>query len=159
MSNEWNLNKDMRQILESLVTSNDISKLIKYDVKNPLEQPNLSDPFSLIDDRVFSFSFIPNVQTEAKTFLTVSFSYIPKRGNSNYKVEEIMLRLLVHKSLVSVNYGSRVLSLVPLISETMTSVDIGIGALRHEYAREMIFSTDIPFTGYEFKFTTHEFDK
>lgn len=156
--NEWNLNEDMSNILVALVESKEISKMVAYDTANPLEQPDLPNPYSLIHDRIFPYSFIPTVQTETKTYLTVSFPYIPKEGLSNYKIEEIVIRLLVHKNLVSINEGSRVLSLIPLITNLMTNIEVGIGELRYKYARELIFNTDIPFTGYEFKFTTHEFD-
>ena len=68
---------------------------------NPL--PENFDPSSCIYDSIYPYRYIPTVQTEPKTFITMSFSYKP--DGMTFKNGSIYFYIITHNSLLRTDYG------------------------------------------------------
>lgn len=90
------------------------------------------DVTSLIYSQIYPYRFVPPTQTEAKTFITMAFSYKPDRNNELlFKNGSIYFYIITHNSLLTTDYGIlRYDYLINQIDEIFNSSrDIGIGKL------------------------------
>jgi len=87
------------------------------------------DVTSLIYQQIFPYKFIPTTETEAKTFITMSFSYKP--NGVTFKNGSVYFYIITHNSLLRTDYGSlRYDMLLNYIDEIFNSSrDITIGKL------------------------------
>lgn len=91
--------------------------------------PNNFDVTSLIHSQIFPYRFVPTVQTEPKTFITMRFGYKP--NGMEFKNGSIYFYIITHNSLIRTDYGSlRYDMLVNYIDEIFSGTrDITIGKL------------------------------
>lgn len=72
------LDKYLNNTLSKIYTSQDLCKLLYYDVPNPLEQPNLVDTKSLFYDvnnkKIFTTPFTVDIADIQKTTLTININ-------------------------------------------------------------------------------------
>jgi len=120
-------------ILMKLIEDENILKCLVNNQTNFLDisLPIDFDPTSLIYSQIYPYKFIPTIETEAKTFITMSFNYRPDRQGMMFKNGSIYFYLITHNSLIRTDYGIlRYDYLVNQIDELFNcSRDMGIGKL------------------------------
>lgn len=101
------LNADMDKILNKLISSQEICKLLSYNTvsPSPLLQPNVNNPSKLIYDKIFPYRFNIDENTEASSFITVVFSNY-KLTNNCFKAGKVLFNIIVHKDLIKVELES-----------------------------------------------------
>jgi len=131
MSRFQELGQNKNIILMKLIESDDIVKCLINNQQNFLdvEIPVNFDRSSLVFSSLFPYKFIPTTETEAKTFITMSFSYKP--NGVTFKNGSVYFYIITHNSLIRTDYGSlRYDMLLNYIDEIFNSSrDITIGKL------------------------------
>jgi len=118
-------------ILMKLIENEELVKCLINNQPNFLDSPLPEgfDPSSCIYDFIYPYRYIPTVQTEPKTFITMSFSYKP--DGMTFKNGSIYFYIITHNSLLRTDYGVlRYDFLVNKIDEVFNSSrNIGVGKL------------------------------
>lgn len=100
------LGENKTTILTKLISSPEIVKCLINNEPNFLDIPlpvNF-DVTSLIYTNIYPYRFIPTSQTEAKTFITMKFSYRP--DGKTFKTGSTCFYIITHNSLIKTDYGS-----------------------------------------------------
>ena len=131
MSRFAELGENKFTILMKLINRPEIVKCLVSNEPNFLDVPlpvNF-DATSLIYENIYPWRFIPTVQTEPNTFITMSFGYKP--NGVTFKNGSIYFYIMTHNSLIRTDYGSlRYDMLLNYIDEIFSeSRDITIGKL------------------------------
>ena len=125
------LGQNKNIILMKLIESEDIVKCLVNNESNFLDisLPVDFDITSLVYSQIFPYKFIPTTETEAKTFITMSFGYKP--NGMTFKNGSVYFYIITHNSLLRTDYGSlRYDMLLNYIDEIFNSSrDITIGKL------------------------------
>jgi len=131
MSRFAELGQNKLNILMKLIGNEDIVKCLINNQSNFLDisLPMDFDVTSLIYDSIYPYRFVPQIQTEPKTFITMRFGYKP--NGMTYKNGSIYFYIITHNSLIRTDYGMlRYDFLANKIDELMNSSrDIGLGKL------------------------------
>ena len=131
MSRFAELGQNKLNILMKLIGNEDIVKCLVNNQSNFLDisLPMDFDVTSLIYNSIYPYRFIPQIQTEPKTFITMRFGYKP--NGMTYKNGSIYFYIITHNSLIRTDYGMlRYDFLANKIDELMNSSrDIGLGKL------------------------------
>lgn len=131
MSRFAELGENKTKILMKLIESEDIVKCLVNNQINFLDisLPENFFPPSLIYNSIYPYRFIPSVQDEPKTFITMKFGYKP--DGKTFKNGSIYFYIITHNSLIRTDYGMlRYDFLVNKIDELMNSSrGIGLGKL------------------------------
>jgi len=131
MSRFAELGQNKLTILMKLIGNEDIVKCLVNNQSNFLDisLPMDFDVTSLIYNSIYPYRFIPQIQTEPKTFITMRFGYKP--NGMTYKNGSIYFYIITHNSLIRTDYGMlRYDFLANKIDEIMNSSrDIGLGKL------------------------------
>jgi len=131
MSRFAELGQNKLTILMKLIGNEDIVKCLVNNQFNFLDisLPMDFDVTSLIYNSIYPYRFIPQIQTEPKTFITMRFGYKP--NGMTYKNGSIYFYIITHNSLIRTDYGMlRYDFLANKIDEMMNSSrDIGLGKL------------------------------
>ena len=131
MSRFAELGQNKLIILMKLIGNEDIVKCLVNNQFNFLDisLPMDFDVTSLIYNSIYPYRFIPQIQTEPKTFITMRFGYKP--NGMTYKNGSIYFYIITHNSLIRTDYGMlRYDFLANKIDEMMNSSrDIGLGKL------------------------------
>ena len=131
MSRFAELGQNKLNILMKLIGNEDIVKCLVNNQSNFLDisLPIGFDVASLIYDSIYPYRFVPQIQTEPKTFITMRFGYKP--NGMTYKNGSIYFYIITHNSLIRTDYGMlRYDFLANKIDELMNSSrDIGLGKL------------------------------
>lgn len=100
------LGKNKTTILLKLIESSEVVKCLINNQPNFLDipLPENFDSSSCIYDSIYPYRFSPDVKTEAKTYITMSFSYKP--DGRKFKNSSIYFYLFCHNSLIKTDYGS-----------------------------------------------------
>ena len=93
-------------ILMKLIENEELVKCLINNQPNFLDNPFPEgfDPSSCIYDSIYPYKYIPTIQTEPKTFITMSFSYKP--DGSKFKNASVRFYIMCHNSLLKTDYGS-----------------------------------------------------
>ena len=100
------LGENKFSILMKLISKPEIVKCLVNNEPNFLDIPLPEDfePNSLVYSAIYPYRYIPTIQTEAKTFITMSFSYKP--DGSKFKNASVRFYIMCHNSLLKTDYGS-----------------------------------------------------
>jgi len=127
------LSTNKTTILLKFIEDENILKCLVNNESNFLDisLPVGFDPTSLIYSQIYPYKFIPTTETEAKTFITMSFNYKSNRQGTLFKNGSIYFYIITHNSLIRTDYGVlRYDYLVNQIDELLnSSTNIGIGQL------------------------------
>jgi len=128
MSRFAELGENKFTILMKLLSKPEIVKCLVSNEQNFLDV-QLPDDFnipSLIYSQIYPYKYIPTVQTEPNTFITMSFGYKPE--GLMFKNGAICFYIITHNSLIRTSYGS--LRYDNYIDEVFSeSRELGIGKL------------------------------
>lgn len=118
------LAKNKSNVLMRIIKNQNLCKAIYYTDRNFLDQPDISDPSSLIYSQIYPYNRIPDAITEGKTFLTFSFSKY-KSIDRYFKEGYLNINIMVHKKNMETDYG--VLRPDYILAEIDSMMDTGFG--------------------------------
>lgn len=119
--------REMTEIISTLLVNQTFCKLIYYDVPNPLSQPDIIDTSKLLytskdigketlAHRIFGLPKMPDVTSEAKTIIIprlISSKPLADRSNVYYKNYTILFNIATHEKLWNLDGGgTRVLQIL-----------------------------------------------
>lgn len=94
-----------QNIIMRIISSENLVKAIGNNYRDFLDQP-LPDPYGLIYSNIYPYRHVPTINTEPKTFLTMSFTNFDYRNNE-FKSGVLSFYIITHQSLMSTDYGLR----------------------------------------------------
>jgi hypothetical protein len=102
------LSQYKNNIAYKLITNANLVKALANTNKDFINQslPIGFEETSLLYTQIFPYKFIPSINTEAKTFITMSFgnyNYI----NNEFKYGTVYFYIISHSSLIQTDYGLR----------------------------------------------------
>lgn len=146
----------MDEILYKIISNDNITKFIYYNVENPLNQSKLSNPSNLIYTKIFPHRFIPNISTDACTYLNIGFSEFKQvSNNSFYTAGNINFFAISHKTLWKTNYGNRCICILDELDSLLQNTRLGIGKLELTGFGEYWYNND--FGGYYTSYKVYDF--
>lgn len=100
--------KYKNNIALKIISNNNLIKALVNNTSDFLNQPLPSgfDSTSLIYTQIFPYKFIPGINTEPTTFITMSFGNFDYRNNE-FKSGIVYFYIITHQSLISTDYGLR----------------------------------------------------
>lgn len=135
-----NITKWKQEILQRLVEDEELSKLLIYNSEDALSlpEPNEEQRYSLINDCVIGYRFIPTIAEKARSWISLSVSnFVPQEGfrqfSDDYLMGFIFFYVLVDTSIMETETGYR----QDLIAERIYSIfqgsrELGVGEIRLE---------------------------
>lgn len=146
-----------QKILFKLLESQDICKAVYYQVENFLDLDDIYDPTELIYKNIYPHSFIPDIDDEVNTYLTIHFKKFRSINNS-FKSGFIYISVFAHKSLFKTAYGTtRIDFLLNKIDERLNGMrGIGLGEL--EFFEMDEFTVNNQYSGAYLSYKPVDFD-
>jgi hypothetical protein len=100
MSKFSELNDNIKIIMETVLGSQDLCKLLYYTSTNPLAEANLSDTSVLLLSSIFPTPITPGVEDEPKNIITIVLDdFALGRDNNAFKTSKIVFNVLCHLDL------------------------------------------------------------
>lgn len=132
------LSKYKEIAIGKLLSDMDLCKAVYYNEQNFLEQENIDDTGVLVYENIFPYRFIPDTQTEMKTFITLTFGRVEGMNNS-FKIGKFHFNVFTHRDLFKTDYGStRVDYIVSKIDKMFNYKNtLGIGKLKFGHLDEI----------------------
>lgn len=150
------------EVLNRCLEDEKLSKLIAYDTKDALFQPNVEDSSELLYNRVFPYRFVPNPIEEHGTYLTLGAGGF-RRHQEDYKIYddyqsgEIYFYFFTHVDLMRTDNGVRQDLILAEISRLFDGTKgIGMGEMKLRSAYELWMHNN-KFGGYSVAFTITDF--
>lgn len=151
-------------ILNRILESDLLSKLLFYDESKALFQPDLTDEQKqdLLYSKVFPYRFVPNPIENQNTFLTLGVNGFRRNQEGfkiydDYQAGEIYFYFFTHVDLMKTTHGVRqdlMLGEIDRLFEGNTG--IGMGELKLRYVNELWMHNN-KFGGYSVAFTVVDF--
>jgi hypothetical protein len=131
------MNEDMNQVLQTIISSQQVCKLLAYSSANPLGEPDVADPSRLIDMdsaecRIYRVPTIPAADSPPGAYITVVPDWFKlAEGSAGVKEWILKLRIIVHRDLWQIGDKLRPFSLLHEIDRLFGEQTIvGIRKLR-----------------------------
>lgn len=158
-------NRLLKEILLSIVGNQKILKALKYDQMELIyEEIKEVDVEEMMGSQIFHYKFIPNVDTEATSYLCVSIGTLePKTQVKGGKRSDDLISMQVHcdvivsNSIATLNGGNRSLFITNEIVKTLQgeSLKNSIGMIQHVITEQVMTMSD--FHGYYSVFEVYDF--
>ncbi len=158
MSRFSELTQNKNIIINTFIQSDNLVKALVFNDKDFLSK-SLSevDRSSLPYSYIFPYRHVPDMQSDAKTLLTMDFEYKPHCNN--FKMSSIFFYVLTHQSLVSTSYGLRTDFMVSTIDELFNqSRLVGIGRLPFYMLEDFVVDQGGQWVGSKLAYRTFEFN-
>lgn len=91
-------------VANKLIESMDLCKAVFYDDTNFNEKDDINDTTSLINNHIYPYRFIPDINSTKKTYITMSFRKF-QLINNTFKSGLMYINILTHRDLSSTDYG------------------------------------------------------
>lgn len=114
------LNTNMNYVIQLLLENQNLLKLLYYNDNNPLSQPDIINPKSLLFNHIYPLPKIADVAENQKSIISVMFSnaHLNREGNIKLKDYKIIFYIMSHIDLWKVSGGIRPL----LISHELDNI-------------------------------------
>lgn len=125
----------IRKIIEKIIESQDLCKLVYYDENNPLSQPTISDTSSLIGNRIFPLPKYSFAETEKCSRINVYFKNSqPYEPNSGFRKIILYIDIICNDDIWLIdNSGIRPYSISNKIDEIFNNQFIKELSLKKVY--------------------------
>ncbi len=145
-------------ILNKLLTNNDICKLLYYNDEDPLINPDLADNEVLMFNKIYPYPFNIDIQENATSFINVFIDNFDMKGNSVYINGDIVFLILCHKSLWKIKGSLRPSKIKNEIFKVFNNQSIGtMGKVK--FANGSVFVGNKDYYGYKLRFKITDIDK
>jgi hypothetical protein len=101
------LGSQINYVIQLLLQSQNLMKLVKYDDPNPLSQPIVTNPSSLLFDRIFPIPKVPQAIETQKTIVTVTFSNAVLDNTEKMKDYKLIIAIISHIDIWRINGNIR----------------------------------------------------
>lgn len=92
--------------MSQIIRNENISKALLYNTENFLDgEFDTSQSKNLIYTQIFPYQRIPDINDEAKTFISMSFNYGESKSSEYYKWAFVTFYIFCHKSLIKTKYN------------------------------------------------------
>ncbi|NLK93349.1 MAG: hypothetical protein GX273_09550 [Bacteroidales bacterium] len=115
-------------IAERILTNNNIVRALVNTDSDFLNQalPNNFEPYTLLYKQIFPFAFVPGINAEDKTFITMAFNDF-RYVNNVFKEGTVSFYVFTHNNLIPTKYGLRY-DYISYQLDKMFNKKYGIGA-------------------------------
>jgi hypothetical protein len=158
MPEQEGINKYIDEILNILITSDNLTKLLYYTSEDAVDQPSLTQKQkeSLLYDKIFPHRFIPEISDEATSYLNIGFGRFRQTSNNpEFQVGTIKFFISSHISLWKTYYGLRPICILNEIKKLFEDTKLGMGDLKITDSDEYWISNK--FGGYYLYFEVMDF--
>jgi hypothetical protein len=137
------LSDNLVDVMFKLVTNQNLCKYLTYYTGNPLTQPDIANPSSLVRTKIFPYPFIIPAQTIETCQINVYYpsSKIDKRIVQHSK---IFFDIVCHQNLWLLNDGKSAIRPYRVATEVLRVFDEqkidGIGTIRFDGFQHLIFN-------------------
>lgn len=172
INNFSGLNDYVKKILRKILNSDDLCKLIYYDIKDISDKEITNEQkLTMIngdekDRRIFPYPFIPGTTVETKTVLSFYFDRLRlARNNKEFNFGEIIFDIFSHEDIwLMEDFEVRVYSIMSEIDKIFNNTDeLGIGRLQLDSQFGLTylppFSQNSTFYGYRLRYINYDFNK
>ncbi|QRV11476.1 hypothetical protein JR311_19935 (plasmid) [Bacillus velezensis] len=149
-------------VLNKVLESEKLTKLIGYDSPDALFKTPLESPQDLLYDRIFPFRFVPETVERQATYLTLGVNGF-RRLQEGYKIYddyqtgEIYFYLFTHHDLMKTDSGVRQDLILGELDNLFEGYrGMGMGELKLRYVNELWIHNN-RFGGYSIAFTITDF--
>lgn len=131
------------EILNRLVNSKEIAKLVRYDTPDALFREDVENPEKLIYERVFPFRFNPDTIENQATFITIGIGGFRMHENGydiydDFKTGNVYFYVFTHVDLMRTESGIRQDLIIKELDKIFDkSRGIGMGELKASYMNEL----------------------
>ena len=96
------------KIIQLLLASQNLCKLLYYNTTNPLNESTISDTSVLLFDKLFPMMKYPDAETEKSSRLCVYFrDIIPFKTNEGFREPKLCFDIICHQNVWLVNSNER----------------------------------------------------
>jgi hypothetical protein len=157
MSRLKELSQDKVTIMMRIIGSQNICKALYYNDTNFLDQPDIAEPTGLIYDQIFPYKKVPEVSSDAKSYITMSFNRYRPVGN-RFKAGYVYLYIFVNKNNMRTDYGClRTDYIVSEIDELINQTyGLGIGKVEFNSMDDIIVNQN--YLGMEISYKLCDFN-
>ena len=158
------LNKNLMDVLDTLITSQNLCKLLSFPIDNPLAQSDIADTSTLLFTKIFPIPKLPetsdNVQTAKGSLLTVVFDEIRKTsGNLAFKDSILCFNVYCHIDLWQMkNTGQlrpyAIMHEIDMLFNQQRIVGIG----KTQFIKSRIVASDVSNLGYKLEYNVTDFN-
>lgn len=100
MSRFLELNQNVKIIVDTILSGQNLCKLLYYPSKSPLLEADLSDTSILLFSSIFPTPFTPTIEEDAKSIITIVLDdFALGRDNNAFKTSKIVFNVLIHLDL------------------------------------------------------------
>lgn len=139
MKNFRDLNKNLRDVIEIILSSQNLCKYIYYNQTNPLSQPNIDNTFILIDNKNIVPSYNSSEVTETeKVQVYIYLDNFQSNSNIYFTANNLIIDIYVHENIriLSGDDFIRTYCIMNEIDSLLRNKKIaGLGKLGFNYAR------------------------
>ena len=152
-----NLNKYINEMMYDIIMSPNISRILTYTDSSMYGKEPPTNPFELLYKNVFPYGFIPDVQTEVGSYITIEFDDFRLSKNSEFKNGFVVVSTFCHTDIVKTNYGSRLLLLYEEVDKLFNERKMGVGLLNFLTCKKIPTLKD-PFYGHYLVYKLTDFN-
>jgi hypothetical protein len=104
MSKFLELNQNIKTIIDTILGSQNLCKLLYYSSKSPLAETDLADTSSILLENLFPIPVTPGIEDDAKSIITIVLDdFALGRDNNAFKTSKIVFNVLSHLDLWLLN--------------------------------------------------------
>ena len=104
MSKFNELNDNIKKIIETILSSQDLCKILYYSSTTPLLEANLPDTSIILLNNLFPTPVTPTIEDEAKSIITIVLDdFALGRDNNAFKTSKIVFNVFTHLDLWLLN--------------------------------------------------------
>lgn len=120
-------------ILSRFIQDDNLIKAVYYDSNDFESESTLSNPASLINTQIFIYPYVPALDSDAKTYISMSFGDFKLTSNSSFVAGLIAISVITHQKLVTLDSSYGMLRYDYIINKIDTLLDesssLGLGKL------------------------------
>jgi hypothetical protein len=153
MSYSNQFNENLMDILDKLISNQNLCKLLYYDSSDPLKENDIADTKILLKKNIIPKPFMQIANTQSVSFLTVYFDNFRFRNN-DYQDGSIVCNVVCHETLWEIKGGLRPYSVISELENMFSNQKVlGIGKTQLDSIKQVWINDN--YKGYQviFRFT------
>lgn len=150
------LNKYMMETQLKLVNNENVAKLLTYTDKSALSNPTPINPKGLIDSKIYSYAYVPDIQTSVDSYITILVNNFRPSSGGYFKDSTITFNILVPEDINNTNHGYRLFLLMQEVDKLFNDATMGVGRLN--FVGGDYLSLPKPYIGYFLKYKITDFN-
>lgn len=122
----------MNKVIQMLLSSQDLAKLLYYNEYDPLSQPDISNTGSLINTKIFPYLKYPDAETTAGSRLLLYFRDIQSyKKNIGFRELKLFIEVLCHEEVWLVDSNIRPFLIMEEIDKLFNHGEVEELSIRH----------------------------